>query len=200
MSEIKVLWRSSTEKASQERMILQGVAEAECRRAADLAEEAYRAAWDEPYSSKEKDLDQQHQICLRAANQAYDAHALGTPLRHTPVCTGCLEPTPARSASPDRPGTARHNYKSTTSEQRVLYGAWGRDDDGCKRACRRQCSEAGERAHLHGSPERILQQIQAGAHDACRLGVPQDDNHHHPEADSGVAPPPSKIQASFHCQ
>ena len=100
MSETKVPWRSFTERVSHERMIVQGVAEAECRRAADLAEEAYRAAWDEPYSSKEKDLDQQHQVCLRAANQAYDAHALGTLPHHPSVYTGCPEPTPARSASP----------------------------------------------------------------------------------------------------
>lgn len=56
---------------------LQGVAEAECRRAADLAEEAYRKSWGDPKDFTEKDMDLQHEKCLRVARQTYDAHAMG---------------------------------------------------------------------------------------------------------------------------
>eukprot|EP00879_Flechtneria_rotunda_P026418 GHRR01028167.1.p1 GENE.GHRR01028167.1~~GHRR01028167.1.p1 ORF type:complete len:521 (+),score=214.38 GHRR01028167.1:384-1946(+) len=55
----------------------QGVAEQECRRAADLAQEAYTAAFNEEVAPEEAALDEEHQRCLQVAKEAYDAVAVG---------------------------------------------------------------------------------------------------------------------------
>ncbi len=59
--------------------ILQGVAEAECRRAADSAEQAYNAAFDKAVASEEASLNSEHQRCMNLARQAYAEGAIGGP-------------------------------------------------------------------------------------------------------------------------
>ncbi|KAK9868501.1 hypothetical protein WJX84_006010 [Apatococcus fuscideae] len=55
----------------------QGVAEAECRRAGDAAEEAYHKAFRRETSADEASLDAEHQRCLNVAMQAFSAVAIG---------------------------------------------------------------------------------------------------------------------------
>ena len=56
----------------------QGVAEAECRRAADAAEAAYVAAFKD-VAADEAALDAEHQRSMAAAREAYAAGAMGKP-------------------------------------------------------------------------------------------------------------------------
>ena len=60
--------------------LLQGVAEAECRRAADAAEAAYQAAFQKDVVPDEASLDREHARCLSLAHQQYAADAVGQPL------------------------------------------------------------------------------------------------------------------------
>ena len=62
----------------------QGVAEAECRRAADAAEAAYVAAFKD-VAADEAALDAEHQRSMAAARDAYAAGAMGTPPSKTAV-------------------------------------------------------------------------------------------------------------------
>lgn len=55
----------------------QGVAEQECRRAADVAEAAYAEAFDENVAAEEKVLDGEHARALGVAKEAYDENAVG---------------------------------------------------------------------------------------------------------------------------
>lgn len=57
----------------------QGVAEAECRRAADAAEAAYRGAFDRGLPAEEARLDAEHARCLALAASAFAAVAVGEP-------------------------------------------------------------------------------------------------------------------------
>lgn len=56
---------------------VQGVAEQECRRAADIAEAAYAAAFNEAVVPDEKQLDDEHARCLAVAKQSFDEIAVG---------------------------------------------------------------------------------------------------------------------------
>ena len=58
-------------------MPLQGVAEAECRRAADAAEQAYNAAFSKAVGGDEATLNREHQRCMDLAQQAYADSAIG---------------------------------------------------------------------------------------------------------------------------
>lgn len=53
------------------------MAEAECRRAADAAEQAYTAAFDKSGPSEEADLNKEHHRCMALARQAYADGAIG---------------------------------------------------------------------------------------------------------------------------
>ena len=55
----------------------QGVAEAECRRAADAAEAAYAAAFREGVEPDEGALEVEHRSALAAGEEAYVAGAIG---------------------------------------------------------------------------------------------------------------------------
>ncbi|WIA21574.1 hypothetical protein OEZ85_000766 [Tetradesmus obliquus] len=55
----------------------QGVAEQECRRAADVAEAAYAAAFDEGVVPEEAALDEEHARCLSVAAAAFEDAAVG---------------------------------------------------------------------------------------------------------------------------
>ncbi|WIA42000.1 hypothetical protein OEZ86_009298 [Tetradesmus obliquus] len=55
----------------------QGVAEQECRRAADVAEAAYAAVFDEAVSPEEAALDEEHARCLSVAAAAFEDAAVG---------------------------------------------------------------------------------------------------------------------------
>eukprot|EP00878_Enallax_costatus_P011998 GHUV01012526.1.p1 GENE.GHUV01012526.1~~GHUV01012526.1.p1 ORF type:complete len:590 (+),score=213.14 GHUV01012526.1:1233-3002(+) len=55
----------------------QGVAEQECRRAADVGESAYAAAFDEHVAPEEAALDEEHKRCLAVAQEAFDEVAVG---------------------------------------------------------------------------------------------------------------------------
>lgn len=59
------------------RLIMQGVAEAECRRAADVAEAAYAAAFSDGVEPEEAVLDAEHLRCMGIAHQAYADVAVG---------------------------------------------------------------------------------------------------------------------------
>lgn len=58
----------------------QGVAEAECRRAADAAEGAYNQAFNKQVASELEALNEEHQRCMTLARQAYAEGAIGSPL------------------------------------------------------------------------------------------------------------------------
>lgn len=53
------------------------MAEAECRRAADAAEQAYNAAFNKNIASEEATLNSEHQRCMTLARQAYAEGAIG---------------------------------------------------------------------------------------------------------------------------
>ena len=55
----------------------QGVAEAECRRAADVAEAAYAKAFSKDAEPEEAALDAEHLRCMRIAHSAYADIAVG---------------------------------------------------------------------------------------------------------------------------
>eukprot|EP00775_Hariotina_reticulata_P003802 gene3802-4059_t len=55
----------------------QGVAEQECRRAADSAEAAYALAFNEGVAAEEDAMDKEHQRCLAVAQAAYHEAAIG---------------------------------------------------------------------------------------------------------------------------
>ena len=59
------------------------MAEAECRRAADAAEQAYNAAFDKAVASEEATLNSEHQRCMSLARQAYAEGAIGMLLFHS---------------------------------------------------------------------------------------------------------------------
>ena len=59
---------------------LQGVAEAECRRAADAAEAAYNSAFNRKVASEVEALNEEHQRCMTLARQTYAEGAIGMPL------------------------------------------------------------------------------------------------------------------------
>ena len=59
---------------------VQGVAEAESRRAADAAEQAYRAAFSRSVSADEAALDAEHVRALAAAQAVFSEAAVGEPL------------------------------------------------------------------------------------------------------------------------
>ncbi len=73
---------------------VQGVAEAESRRAADAAEQAYREEFNRDVSADEGQLDAEHLRALAAAQEVFNEKAVGeaprcqgTPfLRNTPWC------------------------------------------------------------------------------------------------------------------
>jgi len=69
------------------RLILQGVAEAECRRAADAAEGAYSQAFNKSVASELEALNDEHQRCMSLARQAYAEGAIG--LFHPPPLPHC---------------------------------------------------------------------------------------------------------------
>ncbi len=56
---------------------MQGVAEAESRRAADAAEQAYRAAFDRRVSADEAALDAEHVRALATAQAVFSEAAVG---------------------------------------------------------------------------------------------------------------------------
>jgi len=58
---------------------LQGVAEAECRRAADAAEAAYRGAFNRGVPAEESRLDAEHARCMALAAAAFAEVAVGEP-------------------------------------------------------------------------------------------------------------------------
>lgn len=58
-------------------VLLQGVAEAECRRAAEAGERAYAAAFSEAVPGDEGALDAEHARCLALAAAAFDDAAVG---------------------------------------------------------------------------------------------------------------------------
>lgn len=65
--------------------VVQGVAEAECRRAADAAEEAYVGAFREgSVEPDEAALHAEHRHACEAASAAYEAAAIGEPSVLTP--------------------------------------------------------------------------------------------------------------------
>jgi hypothetical protein len=68
---------------------LQGVAEAECRRAADAAEAAYCAAFRESATAPEEAaLQGEHRRACEAASAAYTSAAIGEPsVRPLPRCS-----------------------------------------------------------------------------------------------------------------
>ena len=55
----------------------QGVAEAECRRAGDAAEEAYHKAFRRETTADEASMDAEHHRCMNVAMRAFDAVAIG---------------------------------------------------------------------------------------------------------------------------
>ena len=57
--------------------MVQGVAEAECRRAADAAEAAYQDAFNRDVVPEEATLDREHARCMAAAHQCYATAAVG---------------------------------------------------------------------------------------------------------------------------
>ena len=62
----------------------QGVAESECRRAADVAEAAYAQAFSKEVEPEEAALDAEHLRCMSIAHQAYADIAVGMSL---PACS-----------------------------------------------------------------------------------------------------------------
>lgn len=58
-------------------MAMQGVAEAESRRAADAAEQAYREEFNKDVSADEGQLDAEHSRALAAAQQVFNDKAVG---------------------------------------------------------------------------------------------------------------------------
>jgi hypothetical protein len=59
------------------RCFLQGVAEAECRRAADDAERTYHEAFNTSVEPSEAQLNAEHGRAVALAKRAYDASAVG---------------------------------------------------------------------------------------------------------------------------
>ena len=57
--------------------VMQGVAEAECRRGGDVAEAAYAKAFSEGVGPEEGVLDAEHLRCMGIAHQAYADIAVG---------------------------------------------------------------------------------------------------------------------------
>ena len=55
----------------------QGVAEAECRRAGDAAEDAYHKAFRRETAADEASMDAEHHRCMNVAMRAFDAVAIG---------------------------------------------------------------------------------------------------------------------------
>ena len=84
------LRRTSTDSTTLASKCLQGVAEAECRRAADAAEQAYVAAFSKDVEPDEGALEVEHRRALDAAAAAYEvAHDAGATAYHVTHRGGC---------------------------------------------------------------------------------------------------------------
>jgi hypothetical protein len=78
---------------------LQGVAEAECRRAADAAEAAYNEAFNKSVASELEALNDEHQRCMSLARQAYAEGAIGLLPPHPPSIQSSLSIDTSTSAN-----------------------------------------------------------------------------------------------------
>lgn len=73
-------------------MAVQGVAEAESRRAADAAEQAYREEFNRDVNADEGQLDAEHLRALGAAQQVFNEKAVGGALFISKLYTPHMSP------------------------------------------------------------------------------------------------------------
>jgi Guanylate-binding protein, C-terminal domain len=93
--QIGQLYHTGMDSTTLNSICMQGVAEAECRRAADAAEQAYVAAFSKSVEPDEGALEVEHRRALDAAAAAYEvAHCAWAPAYH-----GCLTWTVTPDAS-----------------------------------------------------------------------------------------------------